>query len=65
MAPKWRTIMSKNKKKKTAVNDAFSNPAARLGLGTTDLTQATDYPLVRLSQNYELFTSLYRDNWIV
>lgn len=57
--------MAKNKKKKTAVNDAFSNPAARLGLGTTDLTQATDYPLVRLSQNYELLTSLYRDNWIV
>ena len=57
--------MARNKKKKTAVNDAFSNPAARLGFGTTDLTQATDYPLVRLSQNYELLTSLYRDNWIV
>lgn len=53
------------RKKKTAVNDAFSNPAARLGLGTADLTQATDYPLTRLSQNYELLTSLYRDNWIV
>lgn len=45
--------------------DAFSNPAARLGFGTFDLTQATDYPLTRLSQNYQMLTSMYRDNWIV
>lgn len=45
--------------------DAFSNPAARLGFGTMDLTQATSYPMTRLTQNYELLTSLYRDNWIV
>ena len=30
-----------------------------------DLTQATTYPMTRLTQNYELLTSLYRDNWIV
>lgn len=45
--------------------DAFSNPAARLGYGTMDLLQATSYPLTRMTQNYELLTSLYRDNWIV
>ena len=45
--------------------DAFSNPAARLGFGTMDLTQATTYPMTRLTQNYQLLTSLYRDNWIV
>lgn len=45
--------------------DAFSNPAARLGFGTMDLLQATSYPLTRMTQNYELLTSLYRDNWIV
>ena len=45
--------------------DAFSNPAARLGFGTMDLTQATTYPMTRLTQNHELLTSLYRDNWIV
>ena len=55
----------KRKSNKVAVNDAFSNPAARLGFGTMDLTQSTDYPMTRLSQNYELLTSLYRDNWIV
>lgn len=45
--------------------DAFSNPAARIGFGTMDLLQATEYPTVRLTQNYQLLTSLYRDNWIV
>ena len=45
--------------------DAFSNPAARIGFGTMDLLNATEYPMTRLSQNYQLLTSLYRDNWIV
>jgi len=47
------------------VMDAFSNPIARLGYGTQDLLQATEYPLTRMTQNYQLLTSLYRDNWIV
>lgn len=45
--------------------DAFSNPAARLGWGTMDLLNGTEYPLTRMTQNYQLLTSLYRDNWIV
>lgn len=45
--------------------DAFSNPAARIGWGTMDLLQATEYPITRMTQNYQLLTSLYRDNWIV
>ena len=45
--------------------DAFSNPIARLGYGTQDLLQATEYPLTRTTQNYQLLTSLYRENWIV
>lgn len=45
--------------------DAFSNPAARIGFGTLDLLQATEYPMTRMTQNYQLLTSLYRDNWIV
>lgn len=48
-----------------ATMDAFSNPAARIGFGTMDLLQATTYPMTRMTQNYELLTSLYRDNWIV
>lgn len=47
------------------VMDAFSNPMARLGYGTQDLLQATQYPLTRMTQNYQLLTGLYRENWIV
>lgn len=50
---------------KIQTTDAFSNPIARLGFGTQDLLQATEYPLTRMTQNYQLLTSLYRDNWIV
>lgn len=57
--------MGKRKKRASPVMDAFSNPAARLGFGTMDLMQATSYPLTRMTQNYQLLTSLYRDNWIV
>ena len=56
---------SRKRKHKRITTDAFSNPAARLGFGTFDLSQGTDYPLTRMSQNYELLTSMYRDNWIV
>ncbi|CBL35753.1 phage-related protein, HI1409 family [butyrate-producing bacterium SM4/1] len=45
--------------------DAFSNPAARIGWGTMDLMNGTSYPMTRMTQNYELLTSMYRDNWII
>jgi len=59
--------MSRRKtvKTKQMTQDAFSNPAARLGFGTLALSQSTDYPMTRLSDDYQLLTSLYRDNWIV
>lgn len=63
-----RRIREDNSAVKTApvtTMDAFSNPAARIGFGTLDLLQATEYPMTRMTQNYQLLTSLYRDNWIV
>ena len=60
-----RADTNKNKQAPVQTMDAFSNPAARIGWGTMDLLQATEYPMTRLSQNYQLLTSLYRDNWIV
>lgn len=45
--------------------DAFSNVLARLGYGTPNLMEGTEYPLTRLTQNYQLMNSLYRNNWIV
>lgn len=60
-----RADTTQTKQAPTQTMDAFSNPAARIGFGTMDLLQATEYPMTRLTQNYQLLTSLYRDNWIV
>lgn len=48
-----------------AVQDAFSNPLFRLGYGSQSPLEATEYPLTRMTGNYALLNSLYRDNWIV
>ena len=45
--------------------DAFSNPLFRLGYGSQSPMEATEYPLTRLTDNYALLNSLYRDNWVV
>lgn len=45
--------------------DAFQNVLARLGHGTPNLLEGTEYPLTRLTQNYQLMNSLYRSHWIV
>lgn len=45
--------------------DAFSNPLFRLGYGSQSPLEATSYPLTRMTGNYALLNSLYRDNWIV
>lgn len=63
--PKRNRPQRERAENRIQVNDAFSNPIARLGYGTQDLLQATQYPLTRMTQNYQLLTSLYRDNWIV
>lgn len=45
--------------------DGFSNPMARLGIGTPNLMEGTAYPLQRITRNYNLLNSLYREHWIV
>ncbi|MFP3391005.1 DUF1073 domain-containing protein [Brevibacillus sp. SIMBA_040] len=45
--------------------DAFSNVLARLGSGTPNLMEGTDYTLTRLSKNYQLLNTLYREHWII
>ena len=49
----------------TPTTDAFSNPLFRLGLGSQSPLEATQYPLTRMTDNYALLNSLYRDNWVV
>lgn len=50
---------------KGLVTDSFSNVLARLGYGTPNLLEGTEYPLTRLTQDYGLMNSLYRSNWII
>lgn len=45
--------------------DAFMNTLARLGAGTPNLLESTEYPNTRLTQNYGLMNSLYRSHWII
>lgn len=47
------------------VQDAFSNSLFRLGWGSQSPIEATTYPLTRITDNYALLNSLYRDNWVV
>lgn len=47
------------------INDAFANPAAKTGWGEENLINATEYPLTRLTQDWQLLTSLYRGSWII
>lgn len=68
---KKRRIYSKDNKPKPVANnrtvsmDAFQNVLARLGTGTPNLLEGTDYPMTRLTQNFQLMNSLYRSHWIV
>lgn len=68
---KKRRNYSKDNKPKPITNnrtvsmDAFSNVLARLGAGTPNLLEGTDYPMTRLTQNFQLMNSLYRSHWIV
>lgn len=45
--------------------DSFSNQLARIGYGTPNIMEGTEYPLTRLTQNYNLLNSLYRSHWII
>lgn len=47
-----------------SIIDTFSNQLARIGFGTNSLLEAGSYPTTRLSLNYVLLLSLWRDSWI-
>lgn len=55
-APEVRTSMTL---------DEFSNSLFRLGFGSQAPIEATQYPLTRMTDNYALLNSLYRNNWVV
>lgn len=43
----------------------FLQPAVPLGYGSQSPLEATSYPLTRMTGNYALLNSLYRENWVV
>lgn len=45
--------------------DAFSNLLARLGAGTPNLLEGTEYSLQRMSRDFNTLNALYRESWIV
>ncbi|WP_158408554.1 DUF1073 domain-containing protein [Desulfosporosinus fructosivorans] len=51
-------------KQRGSVFDAFNNPLARLGSASENIISAATYPLTRLTRNYMLMNSLYRNSWI-
>lgn len=44
--------------------DSYSNPGANLGVGQPNLMNLAEYPLTRITKDYYLMTSLYRNDWI-
>ena len=45
--------------------DAFSNVLARLGAGTPNLLEGTEYSMQRMSRDFNTLNALYRESWIV
>ena len=60
---KARQTGAKPNTEAVSVQDAFANPLFRLGWGSQSPLEATEYPLTRMTDNYALLNSLYRDNW--
>lgn len=54
-----------NKPPRGLTTDSFSNVLARLGFNTANLLEGTEYPMTRLTKDYQLMNSLYRSHWII
>lgn len=50
---------------KLYLQDSFTNAMARMGTFQPNVTEGAQYPITRLSRNYNLLNSLYRNHWIV
>ena len=49
---------------KKQTNDSFINPFNRMGFGKNNMLSTSEYPITRLTRNYALLNSLYRNDWI-
>jgi len=46
------------------VIDSYSNPFARLGFDQPNLMETAQYPLTRMTQDYNKLNAMYRNDWI-
>lgn len=60
-----KSVQSNRNNIKGYATDALTNAIARLGTGTMNVAEATDYVTNRLTQNYNFINNLYRSHWIV
>ena len=51
-------------KKQMSVFDSFQNQLARLGAGTNNIMNSTEYVMTRITRQYNLLNTLYRNSWI-
>lgn len=58
-------ISSNIKDNKKSAYDSFQNPLARLGYAADNLMEQTQYPITRITRDYNLLNSLYRNSWII
>ena len=65
MSRKTKSRAATQKPVRASALDAFVNYLTRQGLNMPNPQNATAYPITRLTQNYLLLISLYRNNWIV
>ncbi len=52
------------KSERSVAFDFFTNAMARMGYGSNSIPEATEYVMERLSNNYWLLLTLYRNHWI-
>lgn len=58
-------LKKRRRSRRVKVQDAFSNPLARLGFETPNIMEGTQYTLQRLTRDFNMLNALYRENWII
>ncbi len=62
--PKATPELMKNAAMGASLTDSFQNLLNRTGAGSPSMMEATRYPITRLTKDYNLMNSLYRNSWI-
>lgn len=60
-----RAKTNQGRSDRTLALDAFTNALAQLGFGSSNMIEGTEYPITRITQDYNLMNSLYRSHWII